>query len=202
MENKREIYTDHKPCIRESEDGALHPIDGYAVVFEKPSGRIKDWRGRYIEVIKRGAITQELLDRSDIRMTLWHNRERLLARRNKGEGSLKMGVDDFGVWYSFLPPETADGVTARELVKRGDLSGASFTAGNIEIESKRLPNGEELQEVVSIGWINEITITNSPAYADTTVNAREVEQSIEPKREDPNIGKRAAREIEKIISSI
>lgn len=63
----------------------------------------------------------------DIKMTLWHNREKLLARSNRGEGTLALTVDEIGVKYSFEAPNTPDGNTALELVRRGDLSGSSFT---------------------------------------------------------------------------
>ena len=55
----------------------------------------------------------------DIKMTMYHNREKILACSTNGEGTLKLTVDDVGVKYSFEAPNTVDGDTALELVKRG-----------------------------------------------------------------------------------
>lgn len=208
MEKRREIRTvgaEYAPRLREVGEGQSRTIEGYAIVFERSSELLNDYWDNYREIIHSGAVTQELLDASDIKMTLWHNRERLLARRNKGQGTLEVGIDEKGVWYRFDAPHTSDGDNALELVKRGDLAGSSFIYTTNEVEDVRydkLDDGTVVRHVMRIGAIYDMTIASDPAYTDTTVNAREVEQSIEPKREDPNVGKRAAREIEKIISSI
>lgn len=55
-------------------------IEGYAIVFGVQSRLLADWGDVYREIIEPGAVTQEDLDRFDIKMTIWHNRERLLAR--------------------------------------------------------------------------------------------------------------------------
>lgn len=186
MIQTREIQTiggEYAPRLREAGEGQeCRTIQGYGAVFERESVIIHDRLGKYIEVIKRGAITQETIDAADIKMTLWHNREKLLARRNKGAGSLEIGIDDVGVWYRFEAPNTPDGDTALELVKRGDLRGASFTyytreQGNV-IYTKS-DKGIVIRNVLSISNIYDMTIASDPAYKDTTAYAREIEQMFE-----------------------
>lgn len=208
MENKREIRiigAEYAPRIREASEDESRTIEGYAIVFDRSSVLLNDYWKNYTEIIHREAVSQQLLDESDIKMTLWHNRERLLARRDKGQGSLEVGIDEKGVWYRFEAPHTPDGDTALELVKRGDLTGSSFTYTTNKAEDVRydkLDDGSVVRHVMRIGHIYDITIASDPAYTDTSVNAREMDQNFTSKREDPNIGKRAAAEIRKTISTI
>lgn len=175
---------DYAPKLREvAENQQSRTIEGYAVVFGRESVLISDYWDNYKEIIEAGAITQELLDESDIKMTLWHNREKLLARRNKGEGTLDVGIDDKGVWYRFDAPNTADGDTALELVKRGDLAGSSFIYSTNEADDvtyDKLEDGTIIRHVIKVSRIYDMTIASDPAYTDTTVNAREVEQNLNP----------------------
>lgn len=190
MIQKREIRTiggDYIPRLREAGEGqASRTIEGYAIVFGRESVLLNDYWDEYREIIEPGAVTQELLDRSDIKMTLWHNREKLLARRNEGKGTLEVGIDDKGVWYRFDAPNTPDGDTALELVRRGDLAGSSFIYSTNEAESVRydkLDDGTVVRHVIEIARIYDMTIASDPAYEDTQVNAREVSKIFEPQPE-------------------
>lgn len=180
MREIRVLGADYMPRIREAADGgASRIIEGYSVVFGRESVLLCDYWDEYREIIEPGAIDQALLDSSDIKMTLWHNRERLLARRNNGAGTLEVGIDPTGVWYRFEAPATPDGETALELVRRGDLAGSSFIYSTDEANDVRydkLEDGTVVRHVIKISRIYDMTIASDPAYTDTTVNAREVER--------------------------
>ena len=187
MQNQREIRTlgaDYAPRLREIGEGqSSRTIEGYAIVFGRESELLNDYWDNYREIIEAGAVDQALLDDSDIKMTLWHNRERLLARRDKGVGTLEAGIDEVGVWYRFDAPHTPDGDTALELVKRGDLAGSSFiytTNESDDVRYDKLDDGTIVRHVVKICRIYDMTIASDPAYKDTTVNAREVMAQFEP----------------------
>ena len=184
-----------QPKLREetAENGGGRIIEGYAIVFGVESRMIVDYWDDYREIIESGAITEEELAGMDIKMTLWHNRERLLARSNKGVGTLKLKVDEIGVKYEFEAPNTPDGNTAIELVKRGDLAGSSFTYWTDEAHNVNYEKGEDevlVRHVNKIGMVMEMTIASDPAYTQTSVTAREIESSgihiieEEPKTED------------------
>ena len=117
-----------RPVFREATEGESNSrlIEGYAIVFGVESRILADYWDNYREIIEPGAITEERLKEMDIKMTMYHNREKILARSVNGEGTLKLSVDEVGVHYEFKAPNTVDGDTALELVKRGDLSGSSF----------------------------------------------------------------------------
>ena len=182
-ENSREvrIFLEGRcqPHLREAADGGeSRTIEGYAIVFGVRSVLLADWYDRYYEVIEPGAIDEARLREMDIKMTMFHDREILLARSNKGQGTLKLSVDEVGVKYEFEAPRTCDGDNALELVRRGDLSGSSFTFWSDERSSVRyelLDDDVLLRHVDRIDKVYEMTIAADPAYVETTVTAREVE---------------------------
>lgn len=171
-----------QPRLREEteEGGNRRTIEGYAIVFGVRSRLLADYWENYYEVIEQGAITEEQLREMDIKMTMWHNREKLLARSNKGEGTLKLTVDKVGVKYEFEAPDTADGNNALELVRRGDLAGSSFTFWSDERSSVRYTTDDEdilTRHVERIDKVFEMTIASDPAYTETNVTAREIENA-------------------------
>ena len=76
-------------------------ITGYGILFESESVDMG-----FIEIIRRGAITQNELDNSDIFFYYNHDDSEVLARSTNGEGTLKLTVDDIGVKYEFDAPKT------------------------------------------------------------------------------------------------
>lgn len=187
--NKKEtrsyIGGQFQPHIRESKEGQPQSrmIEGYAIVFGQESRLLVDYWDAYREIIEPGAVTEDDLKGFDIKMTMYHNREKILARSNKGEGTLTLSVDEVGVKYSFEAPNTPDGDTALELVRRGDLSGSSFmywTDESTNVTYEKTAEGVLLRHVNKISQIYDMTIAADPAYTQTNVTAREVEaQGIE-----------------------
>lgn len=181
---KRETRTwigdKYQPRLREAIEGEAESrtIEGYAIVFERESVLLSDYWENYHEIIHSGAITQDALDKMDVKMDMYHNRERLLARCNKGEGTLKLTVDEIGVKYEFDAPNTADGNAALELVKRGDIAGSSFVFWCDEKSGVTYTKDENdmlVRHVNNIGMIYSMTLAIDPAYNETTASAREVE---------------------------
>ena len=96
---------------------------GYALVFDTPSTGLRDFH----EVIHRGAL-DGVLEQSDVFALLDHNQSRgVLARSNKGTGSLTLSIDERGLKYSFEVPDTALGAEVYQGVQRGDIAGSSFS---------------------------------------------------------------------------
>ena len=71
-------------------------VTGYAIMFESPSEDLG-----FIEVIHKGAVTDETIKNSDVFAKLNHNDEKVLARSKFGQGSLLLEVDDKGLRYIF-----------------------------------------------------------------------------------------------------
>jgi HK97 family phage prohead protease len=211
--NKREVRTmtggRWQPRLREAVEGEKESrtIEGYAIVFGVESRILADYWDNYREIIEAGAITEERLKEMDIKMTMYHNREKILARSTNGEGTLKLRVDEVGVHYEFEAPHTVDGDTALELVKRGDLSGSSFMFWTDEksgVSYEKRSDGIMLRRVKTIGMIYDMTIAADPAYEQTTVAAREAYTHFEKSRKKepcPVNYARERRERELIINN-
>lgn len=170
--------------VRETAEGDApsRTITGYAILFNTPSAPLwSDEDSEAREVIAPEAITKELLDGCDIKFTMFHDRQLILARSKSGSGTLSYSIDEKGVAFEFDAPNTADGDKALELVRRGDLSGCSFMFttrywdSDFVERSAKVVNGSTLitYTVKAITGIYDFTLAADPAYPDTSVEARE-----------------------------
>ena len=188
MKKKRTIAIVSGLRIREATDGAeSRTIEGYALKFGVRSRLLCDWWNNYYEVLEPGCVTREMLDKQDIKLTMFHDRQLVLARSNKGNGTLSYEVDKVGVKFWAEMPHTVDGDKALELVSRGDIAGCSFIYSTDEDDSENAVSYERLDEkgddgedillrhVKRIDNVYDFTITTDPAYEQTDVSKREVE---------------------------
>lgn len=98
--NKRAMGFAVKLQVREAADGGeSRTIEGYALMFGVRSRLLCDWWDPYYEVLEPGCITRETLDACDIMLTMFHDRQLILARSNKGVGTLHYEVDKIGVKF-------------------------------------------------------------------------------------------------------
>lgn len=183
-EIRREAHTPGTLYVRESGEGESgRTIGGYAILFETPSAPLYEDEDEEIrEIIDRGAVTQELLDGSDIKFTMFHDRQLLLARSKQGKGTLSYEIDERGVRFSFEAPHTPDGDKAVELIRSGIIDGCSFAfstrywdAGYVERTVKK-EGGKSIVtcRVKTIIGLYDMTVTPDPAYPATEVEAREL----------------------------
>ena len=208
---KREIRTiDCKLAIREaqgSQEGESRTITGTAIVFNAESEVLDDWGERFTEVILPSAATMEFLNRCDIKMNMLHERDLTIARCNKGQGSMRLSVDERGVNFEFEAPNCDLGDRCLEMVRRGDYSGCSFEFYPKDYEVERTTGADGKDEVKIIHkefeYIGALTIGMDPAYRQTTVNARELsktqetdEEKAERERKEAEAAEAAKREQE------
>lgn len=169
---------DCKLSVREAADpsqGESRTIVGTAIVFDAESEVIDDWGYKFREVIKPSAATMEFLNTQDIKMNLLHVRDLTLARCNKGEGSLRLTVDDKGVNFEFEAPKCDIGDRCLEMVRRGDYSGCSFEFWPDEYDIEERDGGKDVKIThKKFRAITALTIGMDPAYKQTSVNAREL----------------------------
>jgi HK97 family phage prohead protease len=176
-------------------------IEGYAVVFDKESRVMFDMQKKrfFIEVINRGAVTDDDLKRWDIKALVEHDKSRLLARSFNGTGTLHLSVDDYGVKYRFDAPNTVEGDNAIEMIRRKDIFGSSFSYTADERENvayRRKDDGILLREVKRLGRMYDVSVVTDPAYFGTDVNVR----SLDVYFEEPQIDESWKKEIEKFRS--
>ncbi|MGJ6124700.1 HK97 family phage prohead protease [Mycolicibacterium sp. Y3] len=141
-------------------------ITGYASVFNEPALI----RGSFWEIIAPTAFDAVLNDRAtDVRAFLNHDSAQLLGRQSSG--TLRLATDTRGLHFEVDLPDTSAGRDARELISRGDLTGASFQfwPGQIRSGSR---DGRELRTQLSVSRLVEISPVSLPAYEGTTVALR------------------------------
>lgn len=210
----RMLHTVADLHVREAAEGEApsRTITGYAILFNTPSAPLyayDDEEAR--EVIAPEAVTKELLDGCDIKMTMFHDRQLILARSKNGAGTLTYSVDDKGVAFEFDAPNTADGDKALELVRRGDISGCSFMfsthyydSAYVERSVERVDGKTQITYTVrTITGIYDFTLAADPAYPDTNceAEARELIKELrKPEVKKDNSMREQVREMRRAAS--
>lgn len=140
-------------------------VTGYAIVFNSDSNDL----GGFTERINPDALNG-VIERSDVLCLLNHNEDRgVLARCNKGDGSLLLQIDEIGLRYSFEAPNTALGDELLEGLKRGDISTSSF-AFTVEKDSwSKNEDGSYLRTINSISELFDVSPVYRAAYDATSV---------------------------------
>lgn len=137
-------------------------LSGYAAVFNSES---KDLGG-FTEMISPTAF-EGVIERSDVFAVLDHDRNKVLARSKMGKGSLELNIDSKGLQFRFESPNTTLGNDVLSMVKRGDLTDASFCF-TVEDESwQKREDGSYLRTINKIGDLFDVAICYNGAYAES-----------------------------------
>lgn len=180
-------------------------IEGCAIRFNEKSQPLwEDDEEEAREVISPEAVTREVLDACDIKFTMYHDRQCILARSKEGKGTLSYDVRADGVYFSFDAPETPDGDTALALIERGDIDGCSFAFSTHYWDEKYVSASVEIRAgkayttytVRRVTGVYDFTITPDPAYPTTSV--RELREGLSGEKPAPALTDRARRQIEEM----
>lgn len=159
--------------LRQEGDSRL--IEGCAIVFNSVSEDLG-----FREIIESTAITQELIDNSDIYLNFNHDDDKILGRWNKGHGSLNVELRNDGVYFSIEAPKNDLGDTVLEYLKRGDVDKCSFCfwidCDDEEAETWTYEDGVAIRTIHKIAGLHDLSIVWTPAYSETTVSARSLEK--------------------------
>lgn len=172
-------------AIREAtrEDGTTEEsrtITGTAIVFNEDS-RVMDGFGEaFVETIKPEAASASFLKTQDIKLNLLHERESTIGRCNRGQGNLKLSVDEKGVSFELDVPKCDLGDRALALVRAGVYSGCSFEFYPKDYTTEEIDdgNGGTITRITHTKFaaITALTIAMDPAYSQTEVDARELRE--------------------------
>ena len=154
--------------IRINEDSRT--VCGYAVKFDSLSQDLG-----FYETIKSGAITEETIKQSDIYAKFNHRNDAILARSRYGEGTLRLELREDGLYYEFEAPHTVWGDELLEHIRNGNLYGSSF-AFLCEQDKWSQRDGQYYRDVLKIKYLGDVSPVFEPAYLDTYVDKRGMEQ--------------------------
>lgn len=173
IQDEEEVVVDN---VEEVEEERI--IEGYAIVFNELSEDL----GGFREMILPEAVTQELIDNSDIFYLYNHNNDSTpLARCNHGQGSLELTIDNKGLKYRFNCLNTE----FYELVKRGDLDKSSFAFSLPKDGSGEVWNKSQeynyVRKITKIEQLYDCSAVLVPAYSATELYARNLNnKEIDP----------------------
>jgi HK97 family phage prohead protease len=167
--------------LRATESEELSPIvRGYAAKFNVESENLGSADFQFREMLMPGAFDDVLGD--DVRALFNHESSAILARSKNGEGSLRIGVDDVGLWYEFEAPDTQVGRDLVTSLKRGDVDQSSFSftvaSGGDSWEEKQEGDGPVMAKrtISKVGRLYDVSPVTYPAYPDATVALRSLQE--------------------------
>lgn len=193
----RELYTESALAIRESEK--MPVINGVAIVTNK---RTVLWEGdtyREVEIVESSCIDKAFIDAQDIKLNLYHDRQKSIARTPK---SLRVEPREDGLHFESDIPDCDLGKQAKALIDNGTIRGCSFefypktytTTEEIGADGKK----EYVIRHTEFKKITALTLALDPAYKQTSVSVRELFEEQhpveEPSQEEREADKQAAEQ--------
>ena len=147
---------------------------GYAARYSSQSNDL----GGFREVLAPGAFDKVLSRRSkpDVVLTYNHNPDLLLARTSSG--TLTLASDEKGLRFSADAPDTQLAKDLSTLIRRGDLTGASF-AFTVSPSAESWTTDERGQAIRTIREVSElydVSIVATPAYSAASVGVRALDR--------------------------
>ena len=143
-------------------------VNGYAATYTEYD------MGEFIERIDPKAF--ENLQGQDIRALYNHDANYVLARWNKGQGTLNVSADERGLAYAFELPNTSLGNDIKEQLKRGDINQSSWSF-TIKKDEWNTRGAKPVRTITEVGKIYDVSLVTFPANPDTSVALRSLEQA-------------------------
>lgn len=158
-----------------SADVAGNTLAGYAAVFDQATQIRGGW-----ESIAPGAFDAALAAGDDVVALRDHDPALLLGRTSSG--TLRLDADGQGLAFEVDLPETSYAADVRELVRRGDLAGASFGFLPGQDSMSVAGDGRQLRTHTSVRRLLDVSVVAMPAYDGTSVALRSLDLSPAPDR--------------------
>lgn len=170
-------------------------ISGRPIVFNAPTD-MRDW----IEVIDSGALDNT--DLRDVRFLVNHNTDMIpLARSRNNNANSTMFLEvvpegmDISVWLD--TEKNADASALYSAIERGDISGMSFMFQADGDRWEDLDSEKPTRHITSIARVFEVSAVTFPAYAQTSITARGLAESLESGKASLESARAAKREDER-----
>lgn len=152
--------------IRKDEEEKIGHITGVPIVFEQET----DIGGYFGETIARGAISEDVL--KDVAFFYNHDlNTKPLARTRTGK--LALNIENNGVHMDAeVNLERSDSKDLYLAIQDGDIDGMSFMFRVESEEWTDLETDYPKRRITKIGYVQEVSAVNYPAYEGTSINAR------------------------------
>ena len=165
----RQMYFLSRFTTRSENDNEKY-IEGYFAVFNQQTELYRN----AFEEIAQGAFDNSLKN-NDIRCLFNHDTAKVLGRT--GNNTLELRVDSHGLWGRVqVNPNDKEANDIYARVQRGDISGCSFGFNPINEEKEFRDDGAIKWRVLEADTL-EVSIVTFPAYPQTSIQARKVDET-------------------------
>lgn len=172
-----------------------HFLSGRPIVYNSRTDL-----GWYDEIIEGGALDQT--DLRDVRFLVNHNTDMIplaRSRNNNDNSTMQMTVDDdgMGIRVDLDIDNNADARSLYSAVGRGDITGMSFMFSVDKDSWDDLESEHPTRHIRSISRVFEVSAVTFPAYAATSIQARDLSEALDSARASLDSAKAEARTIER-----
>ena len=192
------MFTGALEC-REDTERQKNTIVGVPIVFEQ-----KTDLGMWEEVIEKGALDQT--DLKDVRLLVNHDQNQLplaRSRNNNANSTMQLMVEEDGLHIRAdldveNNPRAAEVLSA---VEREDVTGMSFMFTVDKDSWENLESEYPTRHILSIGKVFEASVVTFPAYEQTSVYARSLE-NVQSELESERKALESARKTEELRKAL
>lgn len=192
------MFTGALEC-REDTERQKNTIVGVPIVFEQ-----KTDLGMWEEVIEKGALDQT--DLKDVRLLVNHDTNQLplaRSRNNNANSTMQLTVEEDGLHIRAdldveNNPRAAEVLSA---VEREDVTGMSFMFTVDKDSWENLESEHPTRHILSIGKVFEASVVTFPAYEQTSVYARSLE-NVKSELESERKALESARKTEELRKAL
>ena len=192
------MFTGALEC-REDTERQKNTLVGVPIVFEQ-----KTDLGFYEEVIEKGALDET--DLKDVRLLVNHDTNQLplaRSRNNNANSTMQLTVEEDGLHVRAdldveNNPRAAEVLSA---VEREDVTGMSFMFTVDKDSWENLESDYPTRHILSIGKVFEASVVTFPAYEQTSVYARSLE-NVQSELESERKALESARKTEELRKAL
>ena len=195
QKSKKEIRAFSFEVRAKEDEEHGHILEGRPIVYDQRTDL-----GWYDEIIEAGAL--EATDLKDVRFLVNHNTDMIplaRSRNNNANSTMQMSIDDGGMAIR-VDLDVDNNVEAKNLysaVNRGDIDGMSFM---FSVDGDKWDDKESehpTRTITSIGKVFEVSAVTFPAYEQTSIQARGLEEALESAKSSLENARAEARAIER-----
>jgi len=178
----KEVRTFNGVSLRAEGDGSATPLrlTGYAAKFNSSTLINKGATNQFRETIAPTAFARALREKADVRMLRNHNPNFILGRTKSG--TLRLSLDNVGLFFDCILPDTQDARDLHTIVGRGDMDQCSFAFKAVKDEWGDSDDYDENGARIPLRTLRDVDLfdvsaVTYPAYEDTSVSARALESA-------------------------
>ncbi len=168
---ERRYFNAEEIELRQDADGETLKISGYAALFNRRSENL----GGFVEILRPGCFRKVLEGNPDVKALFNHEPGTIFARTRNG--TLTVSENQKGLKFeAIINPEDQDGARIHSKVKSGLIDQCSFAFAVPEDGQswKEESKGLALREIHEVSHLEDVSVVVSPAYPQTSVQARSV----------------------------